>query len=139
MLASSGAWHREGGWPKEVDPREKADVLRWRKKAEKDAALKAAATAFQPVFERCLRQNTTVDVYEEYFPDGGSDRSGALPKATTLAVFRDSPAGQPAAALPWLRPATSVAWRPSDPVPSKASVHTRRPTPNPLETSPLFI
>jgi dynein intermediate chain 2 len=45
ILKSTSMRHTEGGWPKDVDPSEQADVARFRKKAEKDEDYKAAVKA----------------------------------------------------------------------------------------------
>ena len=45
VLKSSSMRHTEGGWPKDVDPGEQADVTRYRKKVEKDKEYKAAIKA----------------------------------------------------------------------------------------------
>ena len=41
VTKASSIRHAEGGWPKDVDPTEPADVQRYRKKAEKDDDYKA--------------------------------------------------------------------------------------------------
>jgi hypothetical protein len=74
VLKSSSMRHTEGGWPKDVDPSEQADVTRFRKKVEKDDEYKAAVKALGPLLARCLKQNNTVDIYEEYFV--GADYGG---------------------------------------------------------------
>lgn len=35
-MTSRGMMHREGGWPKDVDPTDAEHILRFRKKVEKD-------------------------------------------------------------------------------------------------------
>lgn len=67
VLKSSSMRHTEGGWPKDVDPGEQADVTRYRKKVEKDEEYKAAVKALGPLLARGLKQNNAVDVYEELF------------------------------------------------------------------------
>ncbi|KAM3568079.1 hypothetical protein VYU27_009794 [Nannochloropsis oceanica] len=70
VLKSTSMRHVEGGWPKDVDPTEQADVTRFRKKAEKDDEYKAALKVLGPLVSRCMKQNGTVDIYEEYFVGG---------------------------------------------------------------------
>ena len=36
IVSNRGILHREGGWPKDVDPNEVEHTLRYRKKIEKD-------------------------------------------------------------------------------------------------------
>jgi dynein intermediate chain 2 len=105
----TGLQHKEGGWPKDVDPTEKTDVDRFRKKAEKDENYKNAVKAIGPIIDRCLKQNNTIDIYGDYFADAhvGVDYSSEPPNAKGLAVFRD-PSDVP-------RFATSIDWHPEGP------------------------
>ena len=96
--------HTEGGWPKDVDHTEPQDVTRYRKKAEKDEGYKSAVKTLGPLIGRCMKQNNTVDIYEEYFEGDNSDHSGEPPSATGLAVFRDPNEVK--------RTATSINWHP---------------------------
>jgi dynein intermediate chain 2 len=107
VVKTAQARHYEGGWPKDVDYTETADVIRYRKKAEKDDDYKAAVKALGPVISRCMKQNNTIDIYEEYFAGDASDHSGEPPIAKGLAVFRDPNAVK--------RSATSINWHPDGP------------------------
>ena len=77
--------HVEGGWPKDVDPTEQADVTRFRKKAEKDDEYKAALKVLGPLLGRGLRQNNTVDIYEEYFHEAAAVAATAASTASEAA------------------------------------------------------
>eukprot|EP00947_MAST-08B_sp_MAST-8B-sp1_P000862 g862.t1 len=101
---SSGMIHREGGWPKDVDPDEPSDVNRFRKKVEKDEDFRTTVKCLGPVVDKCVRQNNTIDIYEEYFEGAMVDHSSEPPSAKTLAVFRDP--------SPIKRTATSIDWHP---------------------------
>ena len=81
--------HSEGGWPKDVDYTEQNDTTRYRRKTEKDEDYKATVKMFGPVVDRCVRQNNTIDIYEEYFAGTVVDHSSEPPSAKGLAVFRD--------------------------------------------------
>lgn len=107
VTASTSMLHREGGWPKDVDPSEPADVNRFRKKAEKDEDYKSAVKQLGPLIGRCMKQNNTIDIYEEYFEGDTSDHSGEPPTAKGLAVFRDPNTVK--------RTATSINWHPEGP------------------------
>jgi dynein intermediate chain 2 len=96
--------HREGGWPKDIDPTEKQDVGRFRKKAEKDDDYKATVKSLGPVIERAAMQNNTIDIYEEYFDGAWIDHSSEPPSAKGLAVFRDPESVK--------RTASSIDWQP---------------------------
>ncbi|CAM9570000.1 unnamed protein product [Chrysoparadoxa australica] len=99
--------HMEGGWPKDVDFTEQSDVNRFRKKAEKDDDYKGAVKALGPIISNCMRQNNTIDIYEEYFDGDNIDHSSEPPSAKGLAVFRDPNNVK--------RTATSINWHPDGP------------------------
>ena len=107
VVKTAQARHYEGGWPKDVDYTEPKDVSRFRKKAEKDDDYKAAVKALGPVISRCMKQNNTIDIYEEYFAGDASDHSGEPPSAKGLAVFRDPNTVK--------RTATRINWHPEGP------------------------
>ena len=88
VTKSSSMRHVEGGWPKDVDFTEQSDVSRFRKKAEKDEDYRGAVKALGPVVSRCMKQNNTIDIYEEYFAGSNVDHSSEPPSAKGLAVFR---------------------------------------------------
>jgi dynein intermediate chain 2 len=99
--------HVEGGWPKDVDPTEQNDVQRFRKKAEKDENYKSSVKMLGPVLDRCMRQNNTIDIYEEYFQGEMVDHSSEPPSAKGLAVFRDPNKTK--------RTVTNINWHPEGP------------------------
>ena len=96
--------HTEGGWPKDVDFTEQSDVSRFRKKAEKDESYQSSMKTLVPIIERCMKQNNTVNAYEEYFEDVNTNLSSEPPSAKGLAVYRDP--------SPIKRSATSIDWHP---------------------------
>jgi hypothetical protein len=96
--------HIEGGWPKDVDFTEQSDVKRFRKKVEKDEDYQYAMKTLIPRVQRCMKQNNTVNIYEEYFEGLETDHCSEPPFAKGLAVFRD-----PSLVT---RTATSVNWHP---------------------------
>jgi dynein intermediate chain 2 len=65
VTKSSSMRHMEGGWPKDVDPSEMSDMQRFRKKAEKDEEYKTAMKLLGPMIGRCMKQNNTINIYEE--------------------------------------------------------------------------
>jgi len=86
---SQGLKHAEGGWPENVDGTEAEQVERYLKKANKDAKIKSTMVHLGFVVDTCLKQNNTVDIYEEYFKGEEVDHSAEPPSARGLAVFRD--------------------------------------------------
>lgn len=121
----SSMMHTEGGWPKDVDYTEPSDISRFRKKAEKKEAFKAAIKAMCPVVVRCMKQNNTVNIYEDYFVNNGdesanlvsqgfSNRSSDPPSARGLAVFRDP--------SKIARMVSSIDWHPDGPCNGRIAV-----------------
>lgn len=101
---SQGLKHAEGGWPENVDGTEAEQVERYLKKANKDAKIKSTMVNLGFVVDTCLRQNNTVDIYEEYFKGEEVDHSAEPPSARGLAVFRDPNATK--------RTACKIHWHP---------------------------
>eukprot|EP00736_Rhodelphis_marinus_P001001 Rmarinus@m.8609 len=102
--ASIGIMHKEGGWPKEVDASEVENTIRYRKKVEKDQDYTTAILSLGEVVEHTVKQNNSIDIYEEYFAGMTTDHSGEPPSAKTLTVFRDPQAIK--------RHATALSWYP---------------------------
>lgn len=84
-----GINHLEGGWPKDVDPNEVEQVLRYRKKVEKDEAFVTSFVSLGEVMEHTVKQNNAVDIYEDYYPEGDAARPLPAPEAKSVNVFRD--------------------------------------------------
>ena len=59
--------HQEGGWPKEVDRRQRDQVSRYIKKVEKSDDYLDSAITFSTVSEEKVKQNLALEIYEEYF------------------------------------------------------------------------
>ncbi len=114
VTRSSSMRHVEGGWPKDVDFTEQSDVTRFRKKAEKDEDYKGSVKSIGPIIARCLKQNNTIDIYEDYFAGNNTDHSSEPPSAKGLAVFRDPNDVK--------RTATSINWHPDVTAPAKIAV-----------------
>ena len=104
VMKNTSMQHKEGGWPKDVDFTEQSDVKRFRKKVEKDEDYQYAMKQLVPMVQRCMNQNNTVNIYEEYFDGSETDHCSEPPFAKGLAVFRD-----PSQVT---RTATSVNWHP---------------------------
>lgn len=85
---NDGVNHVEGGWPKDVNSAEQEQVLRYRKKVEKDDIYINSVKQLSSVMEHTVLQNNAVNIYEEYF--GGSEEVEAgEPSMKTVNVFRD--------------------------------------------------
>jgi len=104
IMKNTSMRHTEGGWPKDVDFTEQSDVTRFRKKAEKDESYQNTIKMLGPIVERSMKQNNTVDVYEQYFADDQTEHCSEPPSAKGLAVFRDQSEIK--------RSVTSINWHP---------------------------
>ncbi|KAM6974951.1 LOW QUALITY PROTEIN: dynein axonemal intermediate chain 2-like [Tautogolabrus adspersus] len=87
---SRGINHVEGGWPKDINPHEMEQTIRFRKKVEKDENYVTSMVQLGQVMEHCIRQNNAVDIYQEYFEeDEEEEENQEAPSAKTINVFRD--------------------------------------------------
>lgn len=100
--SNTGINHVEGGWPKDVDPNEVEQVMRYRKKVEKDESYVQTILHLGSLVEHCIKQNNAIDIYEDYFPTTSTDFTLEPPSARTVNVFRDpNPIKRSATALSW--------------------------------------
>ncbi|GAB1598530.1 dynein intermediate chain 3, ciliary [Argonauta hians] len=99
-----GLNHREGGWPKDVNCQEVEQVMRYKKKVEKDEGYISAITALGTNMEHCIKQNNAVDIYQDYFTDVEIQEANDPPSAKTVNLFRD-PNDNP-------RSASQISWSP---------------------------
>ncbi|XP_060796151.1 dynein axonemal intermediate chain 2 [Neoarius graeffei] len=102
---SRGINHVEGGWPKDVNPEEMEQTIRYRKKVEKDENFVNAIMQLGSSMEHCVRQNNAINIYEEYFDEEEIlEEVKEQPSAKTINVFRDPNKVK--------RTATSLSWHP---------------------------
>ncbi|KAG9337234.1 hypothetical protein JZ751_029519 [Albula glossodonta] len=105
---SRGINHVEGGWPKDVNPQEMEQTIRFRKKVEKDehyvntimqlgsVVMVPWGSVLSPLsdpppqhMEHCIKQNNAIDIYQEYFAeDEELEDCEDQPSAKTINVFR---------------------------------------------------
>ena len=76
-MKSTGMRHIEGSWPDNVDGSVNEQVDRYIKKATKDNRFKSAVAALAATAEAAVRQNNSVDIYEQYFVDCANRSSAA--------------------------------------------------------------
>ncbi|XP_069581767.1 dynein axonemal intermediate chain 2 [Brachyistius frenatus] len=102
---SCGINHVEGGWPKDINPDEMEQTIRFRKKVEKDESYGNSLLQLGGVMDYCIRQNNSLDIYEDGFEDEDEvDESPEPPSAKTINVFRDPNEGR--------RTVTGLSWHP---------------------------
>uniref|UniRef100_A0A665U085 Uncharacterized protein n=1 Tax=Echeneis naucrates TaxID=173247 RepID=A0A665U085_ECHNA len=87
---SCGINHEEGGWPKDVNPQEMEQTIRFRKKVEKDESYLNSIPQLGSVMEHCIRENRAVDIYQDHFEaEEEAAQTPEPPSAKTINVFRD--------------------------------------------------
>lgn len=109
-----GMSHKEGGWPIGVNTEEFEDKKRYLKKMEMNDSFNEIVLGLTKRVESRVRQNDSINMFEEYFADHTEDHSAEPPSAKTLTIFRD-PESPP-------RPVSRVCWHP-DSVYRVASLH----------------
>ncbi|XP_055096748.1 dynein axonemal intermediate chain 2 isoform X1 [Symphalangus syndactylus] len=104
-METRGVNHVEGGWPKDVNPLELEQTIRFRKKVEKDENYVNAIMQLGSIMEHCIKQNNAIDIYEEYFNEEEAvEVTEEAPSAKTINVFRDPQEIK--------RAATHLSWHP---------------------------
>ena len=85
---SQGMNHAEGGWPKEINPTENDQTMRFRKKIEKDEKYLNTAMGLCGVMESCIKQNNAIEIYEDYFSGVDEATDCEEPRAKTVNLYR---------------------------------------------------
>ncbi|TRY68817.1 hypothetical protein TCAL_12894, partial [Tigriopus californicus] len=102
---SQGMNHAEGGWPKDINPSENDQTMRFRKKVEKDDAYVTSVLGLCTSMEQCIKQNNALEIYEDYFEIIDEATQCQVPEAKTVHVFRDPTPS-------YLRPVSDISWCP---------------------------
>ncbi|XP_032067934.1 dynein intermediate chain 2, axonemal [Thamnophis elegans] len=104
-METRGINHLEGGWPKDVNPLEMEQTIRFRKKVEKDENYINVITQLGTLMDHCIKQNNAINIYEEYFEEEETAAvTDEAPSAKTVNLFRDP--------NPIKRTATHLSWHP---------------------------
>ncbi|XP_047239768.1 dynein axonemal intermediate chain 2 isoform X5 [Girardinichthys multiradiatus] len=102
---SCGMNHVEGGWPKDINPKDVEQTIRFRKKVEKEENYINCLQHLGSVMEHCIKQNNAIDIYQQYFEeDEELEESSELPSAKTINILRDPNEVK--------RTITSLSWHP---------------------------
>lgn len=88
LLAPQGMLHLEGGWPKDIDPTDADQKMRFCKNKLRGEDYIFGICRATEVANRCVQENNAVNIYEDYFSGTYSDLSSEPPSAKTLTVFR---------------------------------------------------
>ncbi|XP_076293039.1 dynein axonemal intermediate chain 2-like [Lasioglossum baleicum] len=65
----SGMYHFEGGWPKEINPRDEETTARFRRRVEKDDHWAPKLHNLFEVMEEGVLENGAINIYQHYFDD----------------------------------------------------------------------
>ncbi|KAF7397798.1 hypothetical protein HZH68_009020 [Vespula germanica] len=68
-LKNNGMYHYEGGWPKEIHPRDDETTIRYRRRVEKDENWAPTLRYLLADMEHSILLNNTVNIYDHYFDD----------------------------------------------------------------------
>eukprot|EP00656_Telonema_subtile_P058101 TRINITY_DN973_c0_g1_i1.p1 TRINITY_DN973_c0_g1~~TRINITY_DN973_c0_g1_i1.p1 ORF type:complete len:235 (-),score=41.14 TRINITY_DN973_c0_g1_i1:45-749(-) len=82
-------YHNEGGWPSNVDCTDPEQTARFRKRVEKEDEYVMAVKSMAGNIEHTLRQNSAIDIYEEYFSGLEEEHTTDPPSAKNLTAFKD--------------------------------------------------
>ncbi|XP_066188546.1 dynein axonemal intermediate chain 2 [Sylvia atricapilla] len=90
QVAIRGVNHVEGGWPKHVDPKNSELTTRYREEVEREEVYTKTVQRLGSLVEHYIRQNNTIDIYEEYFEEEeDEEEEEEHPSAKIINVFRD--------------------------------------------------
>ncbi|KAK4023838.1 hypothetical protein OUZ56_009231 [Daphnia magna] len=97
-----GIHHKEGGWPRDVNPQESDQTARYRKKIEKDEAYSHAVLHLGQQMEHYIKQNNVFNIYEDYFTDAPDVPTPDPNPLRTLHLLKDpSPTRRAVTGLSW--------------------------------------
>ncbi|XP_039937647.1 dynein axonemal intermediate chain 2 [Hirundo rustica] len=105
QVSIRGMNHVEGGWPKHVDPKNSELTSRYREEVEREDVYTRTVQRLGSLVEHYIRQNNTIDIYEEYFEEEEEEEEEEEhPSAKTINVLRDPNSTK--------RMATHLSWHP---------------------------
>jgi len=104
VLENRSMFFNEGGWPENVDCTDPEQTARFRKRTEKEEEYVHAVKTMAGTVEHCLKQNSAIDIYEEYFANSTEEHTQEPPSAKNISVFKDPEKIK--------RAATQISWNP---------------------------
>ncbi|XP_037548701.1 dynein intermediate chain 2, axonemal [Nematolebias whitei] len=85
-----GTNHVEGGWPKDINPNEMEQTIRFRKQTEKDEGYIHSILQLGSVMEHRIKENNATDIYQQYLQEMEEvEEIQEPPSAKTISIFRD--------------------------------------------------
>eukprot|EP01084_Bolivina_argentea_P099600 179020_1 len=104
IAIDQGMQHKEGGWPKEINTAEFEDKKRYLRKIEMDDTFNPIVLGLTKKVESRVKQNNSINMFEQYFANQTDDHSCEPPSAKTITIFRDPNSSA--------RPVSRVCWHP---------------------------
>ncbi|XP_019886892.2 dynein intermediate chain 2, axonemal [Ooceraea biroi] len=101
---SSGMFHFEGGWPKEINPRDEETTARFRRRIEKDEDWAPKLRNLFQQMERNILQNGALNIYQHYFDDMVPTELVKPRSLRTVNVYEDPQTPT--------RPVNDISWSP---------------------------
>nr|XP_034180594.1 dynein intermediate chain 3, ciliary-like isoform X1 [Osmia lignaria]XP_034180595.1 dynein intermediate chain 3, ciliary-like isoform X1 [Osmia lignaria]XP_034180596.1 dynein intermediate chain 3, ciliary-like isoform X1 [Osmia lignaria] len=101
---NSGMFHFEGGWPKEINPRDEETTSRFRRRVEKDDNWAPKLRKLFEMMEHSILQNGAVNIYQHYFDDMTPTQLVQPVGLRTVNVYADPETSK--------RPVTDISWSP---------------------------
>ncbi|XP_031364364.1 LOW QUALITY PROTEIN: dynein intermediate chain 3, ciliary-like [Apis dorsata] len=102
MSKNTGMFHFEGGWPKDINPRDEETTSRFRRRVEKDDNWAPKLLPMFEVMEHAILQNGTVNIHQHYFDDMIPTPLAQTYSFRTVNVYRDPDIPR--------RPVTNISW-----------------------------
>ncbi|XP_033212964.1 dynein intermediate chain 2, axonemal-like [Belonocnema kinseyi] len=101
---NNGMFHFEGGWPKEINPRDKETIARFRRRIEKQDHWALSMRILFSNAESYILQNGAINVYDHHFNDMIPTELARPRYLRTINVYAD-PGPTP-------RPVNNISWSP---------------------------
>ncbi|XP_031774950.1 dynein intermediate chain 3, ciliary-like isoform X1 [Apis florea] len=102
LSKNTGMFHFEGGWPKDINPRDEETTSRFRRRVEKDDNWAPKLLPMFEVMEHAILQNGTVNIHQHYFDDMIPTPLTQTYSFRTVNVYRDPDIPR--------RPVTNISW-----------------------------
>ncbi|XP_015911546.2 dynein axonemal intermediate chain 2-like [Parasteatoda tepidariorum] len=104
-----GMNHTEGGWPASIDITDEDSTARFRKKIDKDKNYVNSVKAMGEFLETFIKENNSIDIYEEYFKEEGIEVSDEGSFNFSYVLRDPSKIARKVVDLSWALDATKIA------------------------------
>ncbi|XP_046822931.1 dynein axonemal intermediate chain 2-like [Vespa crabro] len=105
-MKNNGMYHYEGGWPKEIHPRDDETIARYRRRVEKDDEWAPTLRYLLADMEHSILLNNAVNIHDHYFDDMIPTTLTTEREIRLVNVFPDQETPG--------RPVTDINWSPEE-------------------------